>query len=104
MTTAPRGPEEAERWLCAGLCLARLEGTSPEAVAQAVPWLLATHAELPALPPVGVVVDLGRLALGAPLESSRPVPDTVPSCGRRCVPMRTSCSRGWPPSRTWRRW
>ncbi|WNG15383.1 hypothetical protein [Cystobacter fuscus] len=79
MTTPPRGPEEAERWLCAGLCLARLEGTSPEAVAQAVPWLLAAHAELPALPPLGVVVDLGRLALGAPLESSRPVPDTEPS-------------------------
>ena len=78
MTTELRGPREAEQWLCAGLCLARLEGASPEAVAEALPWLLATHAELPALPPPGVVVDLGRLATGASLAPTRPVPDSVP--------------------------
>jgi len=77
MTTELRGPREAEQWLCAGLCLARLEGSTPESLAGALPWLLATLAELPALPPPSVVVDFGRLATGAPLAPARAVPDTA---------------------------
>jgi hypothetical protein len=78
MTTELRGPQEAEQWLCAGLCLARLEGAHPESLTEALPWLLATLVELPALPPPGVVVDIGRLATGAPLAPARVVPDTAP--------------------------
>jgi hypothetical protein len=78
MTMELRGPQEAEQWLCAGLCLTRLEGSTPESLTKALPWLLATLAELPTLPPPGVVVDIGRLATGAPLAPAWAVPDTAP--------------------------
>lgn len=74
----PRGPQDMERWLCAGLALARQEGLDAEALATSVPWLLATLAETPTLPPPALVADLGRLLSGQPLAPSLPVPDTLP--------------------------
>ncbi|WP_426751225.1 hypothetical protein [Myxococcus sp. Y35] len=78
MSTEPRSPRDTERWLCAGLCLTRQEHLSAEALATAVPWLLAALAESPALPPPALVADLGRLASGVPLAPAAPVPDTLP--------------------------
>ena len=78
MSAELRGPEDAERWLCAGLCLARQEGPSPESLTASVPWLLATLAESPDLPPPALVADLGRLVSGVPLSPTLPVPDTLP--------------------------
>jgi hypothetical protein len=78
MSAELRGPQDAERWLCAGLCLARQEGPTPEALSVAVPWLLATLAESPDLPPPALVSDLGRLVSGVPLSPTLPVPDTLP--------------------------
>jgi len=78
MSAELRGPQDAERWLCAGLCLARQEGPTPEALTHAVPWLLATLAESPDLPPPALVSDLGRLVSGVPLSPTLPVPDTLP--------------------------
>ncbi|NMO17227.1 hypothetical protein HG543_20525, partial [Pyxidicoccus fallax] len=57
MSTELRGPQDAERWLCAGLCLARQDGPSPEALTAAIPWLQATLAESPDLPPPAFVSD-----------------------------------------------
>ncbi|MCY1014942.1 hypothetical protein [Pyxidicoccus sp. MSG2] len=78
MSAELRGPQDAERWLCAGLCLARQEGPSPESLTASVPWLLATLSELPDLPPPALVADLGRLVAGVPLSPTLPVPDTLP--------------------------
>lgn len=79
MSTELRSPREAEHWLCAGLCLTRLHSPTPEALAESLPWLLATLSEVPALPPPGVVLDLGRLATGASLSAASPLPDTSPA-------------------------
>ncbi|NTX03735.1 hypothetical protein [Myxococcus sp. CA040A] len=73
-----RGPQDTERWLCAGLTLARQEGLEAESLATSVPWLLATLAETPTLPPPALVADLGRLVAGHPLAPSLPIPDTLP--------------------------
>jgi len=69
---------DTERWLCAGLALARQEGLDPEAVSRGVPWLLATLAESPTLPPPALLWDLGRLVSGQPLAHALRVPDTLP--------------------------
>ncbi|WP_338867030.1 hypothetical protein [Myxococcus stipitatus] len=74
----PRGSHDTERWLCAGLGLARNERLDAEALSTGVPWLLATLAESPTLPPPALVLDLGRLVEGHALASSLPVPDTLP--------------------------
>lgn len=58
---------EAERWVGASIALIR--PLRPEESR----WLLAALAERPALPPLGVVADVGRLLAGARLES-RPAP------------------------------
>ncbi|NOJ83293.1 hypothetical protein [Myxococcus xanthus] len=78
MSTELRSPQDTERWLCAGLCLIRHEDLTADALTSAVPWLLATLAESPALPPPAFIADLGRLVAGVPLAPSAPVPDTQP--------------------------
>ncbi|AEI66341.1 hypothetical protein [Corallococcus macrosporus] len=78
MSTELRSPQDAERWLCAGLCLIRHEHLAAGTLDSAVPWLLATLAESPALPPPALIADLGRLVAGVPLAPSAPVPDTLP--------------------------
>ncbi|MCP3142630.1 hypothetical protein [Pyxidicoccus xibeiensis] len=77
MSAELRGPRDTERWLCAGLCLARQDGPTPDALTAAVPWLLATLAESPALPPPAMVSDLGRLVSGVAPSPVLPIPDTL---------------------------
>ena len=78
MSAELRGPQDAERWLCAGLCLARQEGPTPEGLTHGIPWLLAALAEAPALPPPAMALDIGRLISGNPLSPALPIPDTLP--------------------------
>ena len=65
-----RDAEAAERWLATGLCLTRLSRPTAERLRPAVRWVLAAVAESPALPPAGVVLDVGGLLAGEPLESN----------------------------------
>jgi len=74
----PGSPQETERWLCAGLCLTRQERLTSDTLAVAAPWLLATLAESPTLPPPALVADIGRLVSGFPLAPSAPIADTLP--------------------------
>lgn len=60
--------------IAAGLCLSRL--LSPEdAARRAGPWIVATMTERLALPPAGVIADVGALLFGATLEKLRPASD-----------------------------
>lgn len=67
-TAEIRDPEEARRWLCAGLTLMRLAPLSATEVEAVIPWAVRALSEMGSLPPAGVVADLGRLLFGAPLE------------------------------------
>lgn len=67
-TAEIRDPEEARRWLCAGLMLMRLAPLSATEVEAVIPWAVRVLSEMGSLPPAGVVADLGRLLFGAPLE------------------------------------
>jgi hypothetical protein len=60
-----RDGDEAAGWLSAGLTLVRLPSASADALESASAWVVATLSEAAALPPVGVVTDLGRVALVA---------------------------------------
>lgn len=51
----------AHGWLCAGAGLVRMERVDPAALRTWTPALVATLAEAGALPPIGVVADLGGL-------------------------------------------
>jgi hypothetical protein len=59
------------QWLAAGMCLERLEALAPELLGAGMPWLSATLGEVGGLPPPGVVIDVGLLLSGAPLDTSR---------------------------------
>ncbi|MCB9673966.1 MAG: hypothetical protein H6737_02560 [Alphaproteobacteria bacterium] len=62
MTTRElRDPEEARDWLAAGLALVRVGRPGADTVREATPWLRAAASDTPALPPAGVLADLGRL-------------------------------------------
>jgi len=63
-----RDAAAAEAWICAGLCLARLQAPTAEALAPTLPWVLAAISDAPALPPVAMIVDVGCLLLGRPLD------------------------------------
>lgn len=63
---ADRG--EAARWLSAGLCLQRVGAPRASDFAALASWLEAASAELPSLPPAGVIADLGHLLDGRSLE------------------------------------
>lgn len=65
-----RNREEISQWLTAGLCLVRTGAAVPATLEASTPWLLAALGELPALPPVGIVADLGRLVTGGELTAS----------------------------------
>ncbi|MEZ4318517.1 MAG: hypothetical protein R3F61_13475 [Myxococcota bacterium] len=56
-----RDPDAARDWLAAGLSLIRVGRFGPEAVAEVTPWIRAAASDSPALPPPGVIGDLGRL-------------------------------------------
>jgi hypothetical protein len=59
-----RDRDQAERWLLGGLGLMRLSTPSADELTRVTPWLLAAVDDVPALPPAGVIADLGRLLLG----------------------------------------
>ncbi len=60
-----RKRDEVSTWLAAGLCLSRVGLPAPSEIELASAWVLAALSELPSLPPVGVVADVGRLVTGA---------------------------------------
>jgi hypothetical protein len=68
---------DAEACFAAGLCLSRLVPTGgAEGSDRVGPWILATISERLALPPAGVVADLGALLFGSSLDALH-----VPSAG-----------------------
>jgi hypothetical protein len=69
---------DLEAWLCAGLGLARLQKAEDQRIAETLSWLVAALAECAALPPPGVILDLGRMLLGAGLEDCPPLPIAEP--------------------------
>ena len=75
-----RDRQEAERWLLGGLALMRLAVPTADELALVTPWLLAAVDDVPALPPSGVIADLGRLLLGRGLTL---VPSLVPAGAER---------------------
>ncbi len=70
MSVELRDRGAAEDWLRAGFCLTRLEVPSAAHVGRAAPWVLAAQEECGALPPVGVIADLGRLLTGGTRDVS----------------------------------
>jgi hypothetical protein len=58
-----RQRDEALRWLLGGLALARLGSRSGHAVLSGAEWLVRAVDELAALPPPGVIADLGHLLI-----------------------------------------
>jgi hypothetical protein len=78
MTVEIRDRAVAERWLAGGLCLMRLGHPTASELNAASPWLLAALSEMAALPPPGVVTDVGRLLLGGGFEltAAPPLPSS----------------------------
>lgn len=70
MSVELRDRHAAEDWLRAGFCLTRLEPPSAAHVGRAAPWVLAAQEECGALPPVGVIADLGRLLTGGSRDAA----------------------------------
>jgi hypothetical protein len=73
-----RQRDEALRWLLGGLALARLGGRGGRAMLSSAEWLLRAVGELAALPPPGVIADLGHLLTGGSRwqrEETPPSPD-----------------------------
>jgi hypothetical protein len=60
-----RTREQAGAWLSAGLCLARVGTPSADWVRRVAPWVSAAAAEVPLLPPAGVIADLGDMICGS---------------------------------------
>jgi hypothetical protein len=67
-----RSRQEANQWLASGYCLSRWGVNKPEEVAQTATWVVAALAESQAVPPVGVVLDLGHVLFGRMLEFAVP--------------------------------
>ncbi|MCG8417177.1 MAG: hypothetical protein MJE77_04435 [Proteobacteria bacterium] len=74
-----RDRDEAEAWLAAGLCLARLARASADEFVRISPWLLGALSEAGAIPPAGVIADIGHLLTGRSLGSARPLPAVHPT-------------------------
>ena len=60
-----RKRDEAQRWLLGGLALARLGGRAGGDVLSGAEWLMRAVEELAALPPPGVIADLGHLLMAS---------------------------------------
>jgi hypothetical protein len=73
-----RDTAAASRWMAAGVCLMRLGPPGPGDVSAVARQLLAAVSESSALPPVGVIGDVGKLIGGAALDFSAPLPSTLP--------------------------
>lgn len=79
MTTLElRDAEAATRWMAAGVCLMRLGAPGPSEVSAVTRRLLSAVSESGALPPIGVLGDVGKLVFGASLDFSAPLPATQP--------------------------
>jgi hypothetical protein len=63
-----RDPDQLQSWLCTGLCLMRMNRPSGESFGRVIPWIMASISDAPALPPVGVIADVGALLEGGKLD------------------------------------
>ena len=71
--------DETIALVAAGICLGRVVPTDEvELQARIGPWILATIVERFALPPPGMIADLGGLLFGMPLRTSRALPTDDP--------------------------
>jgi len=71
---ALRDPEEVAGWLSTGLCLMRMSRPCSASLDRAVPWLRASISDAPALPPVGIIADVGTLLEGGKLDLDDAMP------------------------------
>lgn len=78
MTLELRDAEAAGRWMAAGVCLMRLGTPGPTEISAVTRRLLSAVSEAGALPPIGVLGDVGKLVFGASLDFSSPLPATQP--------------------------
>lgn len=69
-----RDAEEALAFVSAGLCLGRVRQASAAELGEVAPWVEALLDERPAMPPPGMLVDLGHLLMGAQPSNQLPVP------------------------------
>ena len=76
-----RKRDEAQRWLLGGLALARLGGRGGADVLSGAEWLARAVDELAALPPPGVIVDLGHLLTVTASSRWRSPVDEAPHFG-----------------------
>jgi len=56
-----RDPAALQAWLSAGLCLTRLQRPDAQSLGRSAAWVRASLSDAPALPPPGVLADVGRL-------------------------------------------
>lgn len=73
-----RDPEQVAGWLSTGLCLMRLDRPGPRSLERCIPWVQAAISEAPALPPVGVIADMGALLERGGLDVEGAMPLTEP--------------------------
>jgi hypothetical protein len=69
----------ARRWLVSGLALVRIGEPSLAALSAHGPWIGELVSERGATPPVGVVIDLGRMLGGATTAAAAPPPAVAPA-------------------------
>lgn len=62
--------DRTEAWLSLGFCLARLARPNTAMVERCAPWVAQVVSEAPALPPAGMIVDLGLLLTGRALSAA----------------------------------
>ncbi|MEM9494300.1 MAG: hypothetical protein AAGC55_34460, partial [Myxococcota bacterium] len=74
-----RDRDVAESWLAAGLCLSRLGRSGGDDFIGAAQWLVEAVSELGALPPAGVIADIGHLLTGDTLREVAPLPRVAPT-------------------------
>lgn len=65
---------DAQSWLAAGLCLMRLSPPSDLVYLGVAPWLGQALSDTGALPPAGVIADIGHLLTGGSMRSLAPLP------------------------------
>lgn len=77
MSTTPielRDRDQAESWLVGGLCLMRLRAPDLAAQLRTTRWLTGMLSDFGALPPPGVLADIGHLLTGASMRALQPMP------------------------------
>ncbi len=74
MTVEIRDSDEATRWMSAGMCLMRLSRPTETEVTQIAKRVIRAVSEAGALPPVGVLADVGHLLSGGALKFEAPLP------------------------------